>query len=237
MTTGNWNNQDGLALQFGTSKALPDWSGEYNILGSTREIEFLIPLVPVTMGGYQIPAIPTSFTGTSTYAAAGISNPDLFIPLQTTAIQTASSTALTVSKPQLFIEMVQLTALTGMVGGTSFSVGLAAMGTNQQFVQIAPNSATQIVNAVVTATLTSPGMTATWWQPGTSTYSVPTTVAGGGSWIGQVPLVTNTNCFGNSGVNSNLPSQAWISATASGVFTDGLIKCKMRYTTYGSINQ
>ncbi len=100
---GQWNNQDGLPLLFGTTKALPDWSGDYVMYGSTREFECLIPLVPVTMGGYTVPAIPTSFSGTTTYAAAGISNPDLLVPLQTTAVQTASGSALTVSKPQLYI--------------------------------------------------------------------------------------------------------------------------------------
>src|SRR5229473_8076276 len=138
---GQWNNQDGLPLLFGTTKALPDWSGDYVMYGSTREFECLIPLVPVTMGGYTVPAIPTSFSGTTTYAAAGISNPDLLVPLQTTAVQTASGSALTVSKPQLYIEDVQLTALSGAVGGTNFSVGLAVMNpANQQFAQATPNA-------------------------------------------------------------------------------------------------
>src|SRR5258708_27556697 len=107
---GQWNNQDALPLQFGTTKALPDWSGDYVSYGSTREAEFLVPLVPVTMGGYTVPAIPTSFSGTTTYAAPGISNPDFLFPLQVTAVQTASGSPLTVSNPQLSIEYFQLTA-------------------------------------------------------------------------------------------------------------------------------
>lgn len=230
MSSGNWTNLDNLPLQFGTSKALPDYSGEYKMYGSTREVEFLVPLIPVTMGGYTIPAIPTSFSGTTTYAAAGISNPDLLLPLQSTAVQTASGSAITWSKPQLVIESIQVTALSGMVGGTNVKIGLAAINpANQQFAQVTPNAGVQIVDTLVTATLATAGMTATFYQPGSTTYSVPASVAGGGAWIGNVPLVTNAF--------TPLPLDAWVSATATGTFTDGVLKVKMRYTYNGSINQ
>jgi len=226
---GQWNNNDSLVLQFGTTKALPDYAGEYSLSGSTREMEFLVPLVPVTIGGMTIPGIPTTFSGTSTYAAAGISNPDFLFPLQTTAVQTASGSALTITRPQLFIEQVQVTALSGAVGGTNLSIGLATLNpTNQQFVQVTPNAAVQLVNTVVTASLPV-GQTVTWYQAGTTTDSVPASVAGGGAWIGQVPLVTNAI--------TPLPQNAWVSAIATGTFTDGLLKVKVRYTAYGSINQ
>lgn len=227
---GQWNNIDALPLQFGTTKALPDWSGEYRVGSSTREIEFLVPLIPVTMGGLTIPAIPTSFSGTTTYAAAGISNPDLLFPLQTTAPQTASGSAITISKPQLYIEQVQITALSALAGGTNVSVGLATMNTaNSQFVQVTPNAGVQLVNAVVTATLPL-GQTMTWNAPGAVGYgNGAANVAGGGTWISQVPLVTNAI--------TPLPTNAWISAIASGTFTDGLLKVKVKYTMNGSINQ
>src|SRR6266576_1849160 len=151
---GQWNNQDGLPLQFGTVKALPDYSGEYSVSGSTREVEFLVPLVPVTFGGFTLPAIPTTFSGTTTFAAAGISNPDLLMPLQTTAVQTASGSALTISRPQLTIESVAVTALSPAAGGTNLSIGLATMDTaTDQFVQVTPNPGVQLVNTIVTASL------------------------------------------------------------------------------------
>jgi len=229
MTSGQWNNQDGLVLQFGTAKALPDWGGDYLAYGSTRELEALIPLVPTTMGGYTMPAIPTTFSGTTTYAAAGISNPDLLFPLQTFTVDVASGSAITITKPQIFVESVSLSPIEPVTGGTSISVGLATLNpTNQQYVQITPNAGTQLVSAAVTATLNNG--TSTFWSGTTNTYAVPTATAGGGSWVGiPEPLVTNAI--------TPLPQQAWISAIATGAFTAGLVKMRVRYFIWGTTNQ
>ena len=232
MSTGNWTNKDNLPLQFGTSKALPDWSGEFRTTGSSREVEFIVPLIPVTMGGYTMPAVPTSFSGTTTYAAAGISNPDLLFPLQWTALEVTSGSALTVTKPSLFIEQVQITSLSPMAGGTSLAVGFATINpANQQFAQVTPDTGVQLVDTLVTATFaTTAGLTQTWNRPGSTGYgSGAANVAGGGAWIKQVPLVTNAF--------TPLPTDAWVSAIATGSFTDGVLKVKVRYTYNVSINQ
>lgn len=42
MVTGNWNNNDGLYLKYGTSKAVPATAGDFLGLGSNRIIEFKI---------------------------------------------------------------------------------------------------------------------------------------------------------------------------------------------------
>jgi hypothetical protein len=229
---GQWNNQDGLPLQFGTTKALPDWSGDYVAYGSTRIAECLIPLVPVTMGGYTMPAIPTSFSGTTTYAAAGISNPDFLFPLQTTAPQTASGSAITISKPQLIIEKVEVSSLSPMAGGTSVTVGLAVMNASQNFVQVTDavsSGGNHLVDTLATATLNTSGGTAIWYAA-TNTRSFPASTAGGGAWVGiRAPLITNSI--------TPLPQGAWVSAIATGSFTDGVLQMKVYYKYSGSINQ
>lgn len=230
MSSGLYINKDNLPLQFGTSKALPDWSGEYHVGASTREVEFLVPLVPITLGGYTIPAIPTTFSGTTTFAAAGISNPDLLFPMQITAPETTSASALTVTKPQLYIEQVQVTSLTPLAGGTSVAIGFATLNASQAIVQVTPDTGVQLVDTLVTATFaTTAGLTTTWNRPGSTGYGATSLTAGGGAWIKQMPLITNSI--------TPLPTNAWISAIATGTFTDGVLKVKVRYAQMGCINQ
>ncbi len=42
MASGNWNNNDGLYLKYGTSKATPATAGDFLAYGSNRVIEFKI---------------------------------------------------------------------------------------------------------------------------------------------------------------------------------------------------
>src|SRR5882672_3290599 len=123
MVSGNWYNQDGLYLQFGTSKAIPEIGGDYLIYGETREVEQLVPLVPfqLTAAGQQVPApAQTSFSGTGTAAAAGIQSLTTFMPLQITApVVTTTGGVLLLSAPQLFIEEVTVEGLVTAAGGTS----------------------------------------------------------------------------------------------------------------------
>ncbi len=44
MVAGTWTNQDGLYLQFGTQKAIPEIGGDYLAYGSNRIYEQYIPL-------------------------------------------------------------------------------------------------------------------------------------------------------------------------------------------------
>jgi hypothetical protein len=236
MSTGFWFNQDGLPLQFGTAKAIPELGGDYLAFGENRVFEQLIPLVPYTAGtgNVQVPAPPTTFSGTSTPIAAGIQSMTNLIPLQITAINTGG-TSITMAATQMFIEEVQVIPLITATGGTSIAVGLVTTAqATDTFAQVTPNAGAQILNGVTNAAMSVAGGTGT----GRITYTTSgsfgvqagsTTVAGGGSWIGQnMPLVTNSI--------TPLPTNAWLSTIATGTFTNGLIKVRVRYTLYGSIS-
>ncbi len=238
MVAGFWLNQDGLPLQFGTAKAIPEVGGDYLVYGETREIEQLIPLVPMAMGSgaIQVPAPPTSFSGTSTPIAAGIQSLTEIVPLQITPVTTVSGGVLTFTTTQLFFENVEVDTIIAATGGTSISVGLAAVSPgspSSSYVQVTPNAGTQLIKNVVLASIGTTGQKTTWNLPGTTGIQSGTaalnTVAGGGDWLGSVPLVTNTL--------TPLPSKAYISTIATGTFTNGLIKLRLRYTLYGNISQ
>src|SRR6266446_8961919 len=152
MVAGFWLNQDGLPLQFGTAKAIPEVGGDYLVYGETRVIEQLIPLVPMAMGSgaIQVPAPPTSFVGTSTPIAAGIQSLTEIVPLQITPVTTVSGGVLTFTTTQLFFEQVELDTIVAATGGTSIAVGLVtqttpAPGASPSFVQATPNAGTQII--------------------------------------------------------------------------------------------
>lgn len=237
MSTGNWFNQDGLYLQYGTAKAVPEAGGDYLVYGETREIEQIIGLVPyqLTAAGLPIPAVPTSFSGTTTAIAAGIQSLTTQFPLQQTApVTTTTGGTLILSAPQIFIESVEVETLVTAAGGTSISVGLATASPaspSSSFVQVTPNAGVQLVNALLTANM-AVGMKAVFTQPGSTglLYSAASSspIAGGGTWVGiNMPLVTNAIV--------PLPQSAYISTTASGTFTNGLIKLRVRYAIYGNI--
>lgn len=234
---GFWINQDGLPKQFGTDKAIPEVGGDYLVYGETREIEQLIPLVPMVMGtgGLQVPAVPTSFSGTTTPAAAGIQSLTNILPLQITPVTTVSGGILTFTTTQLFFEQVEVETIIGATGGTSLSVGLACVSPgspSSTFVQVTPNAGTQIVKAMLIANMATSGQKAIFTQPGSTGLLMSAAngspIAGGGDWLGSVPLVTNAL--------TPLPSKAYISSVASGTFTNGLIKVRLRYTLYGNIS-
>src|SRR5208282_1305079 len=67
MVAGNWLKYDGLYLQYGTQKALPEYGGDYIVYGSTRELEVLISLGAMVIGSptgnIATAALPTSFQG------------------------------------------------------------------------------------------------------------------------------------------------------------------------------
>lgn len=48
MTSGNWMNSDGLYIQYGTSKAVPETGGDYLNYGANRVMEVLIDLTTLT---------------------------------------------------------------------------------------------------------------------------------------------------------------------------------------------
>lgn len=236
MTSGQWYNQDGLYLQFGTSKAIPEVGGDYLVYGDTREVETLVSLVPyqLTASGVPLPAVPTSFVGTGTAIQAGIQSLTTLMPLQLTApVVTTTSGTLLLSNPQLFIESVEVEGLVSAAGGTSIAMGLVTTspGTpTSSFVQVTPNAGVQLINGLLTANMVA-GVKVVYTQPGSTGLRMDTAalVAGGGTWVGvNTPLVTNAI--------TPLPTSAWLSTIATGTFTNGLIKVRIRYSTYGNIN-
>lgn len=234
MVAGTWNNQDGLYLQFGTQKAVPEVGGDYLIYGETREIEQYINLVPwqLTAAGQQVPAAPTTFSGTTTAAAAGITSLTTFVPLQITApVITTTSGVLLISAPQVFYEEVTVEGLVSAAGGTSIAVGLATINpATQQFVQVTPNAGSQLIGTLATANMAA-GQRVSFTQAATTglRWDTVTAVGTSGNWLGNVPLVTNAI--------TPLPTSAYISTIATGTFTNGLIKLRLRYNIYNTINQ
>ncbi len=237
MVGGFWLNQDGLPLQFGVQKAIPEIGGDYLVYGETREIEQLIPLIPMQVGNGNplVAAPPTSFVGTGLPSAAGIQSLTTLVPLQLTAPQTSAvSGNLVFTNTQLFFESVEVETIIGATGGTSLAVGLVTQQPGQPsgaFVQVTPNPGVQLVNGILIANMAAAGQRVTYTVPSTTglKWDTATAVAGGGVWLSNVPLVTNAI--------TPLPTSAWISTIATGAFTNGLIKLRLRYTMYGNIQQ
>jgi hypothetical protein len=252
MVSGFWFNQDGLPLQFGTQKPIPELGGDYCLYGPNRVSEQLISLGAMATGNgvIQVPALPSSFSGTGFPIAAGIQSLTNLIPLQTTAPVTAanSSGVLTIVNPQVYWTNVEIECLVsanaGSGGATGITVGLvtsenaAQAGTaNGQFIQVTPNAGTQIV------TLTNAAMVAghKWFiGPDGSIYGSSATGVTAGNWISaglQLPAVTNVlSPASNQGINN-----AWISSIAtggtySGASGGGLLKLRIHYGVYGPIN-
>lgn len=65
MVGGSWTNNDGLFIQYGTSKATPTTAGDYRSEGEWRDIEFTVTLSSLTTS----PTIVgnTTFLGTNIF--------------------------------------------------------------------------------------------------------------------------------------------------------------------------
>lgn len=262
MVAGYWNNNDGLGLQYGTQKAIPDLGGDFLVYGETREIEQYIPLVPTTWGsgGVAVAAPPTSLTfpiaaNQTTPQSVGIQSFTTMLPLQITAPQSASGSALSLTNPQLYIEKVELVCLQTVAPTTNtMQIGLVALSNQtppSSYIQITPSAGVQIIGATTPLTLnTAVGTSGCYTQFTTNTApgaafggtagtggGVPIATTGNaGAWVGtNVALVTNTN-FDPTGSAQSLPQEAWISTLTSGAFTAGLLKLRIKYYIYGNIN-
>lgn len=239
---GFWLNQDGLPVQFGTDKAISELGGDYLVFGDSREFESYIPLGATAFGPagtLSYPGTPSSFSGTSTFKEAGIVSRTGLFPLQPTAPVTVAdgNGLLTIKNPQLYISQVDLEVLVAANAGTGGATGLTGIGlvtvnpATPAFVQVTPNAGVQFVGAVVNANMTA-GKHWTWYADGTAIGSSNPPTAG--SWLGAVPLVTNSI--------TPLPTNGFVSAivaggTYSGASGGGLLRLRVRYNWYGSINQ
>jgi hypothetical protein len=292
MVAGNWLNYDGLYLQYGTQKAVPELGGDYSVYGSTRELEVMISLGATVFGqptgNVATAALPTLFQGTiasQTVASnTGIVSYTTLFPLQptapigmsTTGIFTASAGAangiLNIINPQMFIEQIELTTLVAANNSTNSSTGLTGIGlvipvsnqtssvTAPSWAQVTPNAGLQLMQAVTNAEMTPSATVPSKWvfwpglaggstqmavaefkTPATSTTTYPTA----GVWLGNVPLTTLSETY----LPGSLPNNAYISAIVStggtpgavntgytGANEGGLLKLRVRYYWYGSIN-
>lgn len=246
MVAGFWYNQDGLPLQYGTQKQIPEMGGDYLVYGEYREIEQYIPLVPTQWSSspaFTVSAPPTSltFSGSGTPIQAGIQSLTTEFPLQITAPQTASGSALTLTNTQLFVETVELLTLQTVAPTTNtMTIGLVTTnpGTpSSTFVQVTPNAGFQLVGSSaatgVTVNFSAVGTRVLFPTAGTTGNvfaggAVTQTTGNAGAWLGNVPLVTNAI--------TPLPQNAWISTLTNGAFTSGLLKLRVKYWLYGNIS-
>ena len=70
MVAGNWMNNDGLYIQYGTSKAVPTTMGDFSMPGEWRDMEFTVTLstlsaTPVIQGN-------TTFLPTGVFIESGL---------------------------------------------------------------------------------------------------------------------------------------------------------------------
>jgi hypothetical protein len=261
MTAGYWVNQDGLLLNYGVQKAVPEVGGDFLAYGETRLIETYISLAPTTFGQAQnvpvsIAGVPQGFTSNNTPngpTSAGIVSETTMFPLQVTAPQNTGSSGLGVAltQTQLWIDRVEVECLITANAGTGGATGLTGVGlvvwnpTSQVYVQVTPNAGTQLLGAMTNAQMTA-GNKWTFWPvsaSGAMTAFPTSTPPTGGNWGGAVPLVTNSISIPVLASPSNpngLPEWAYISAVAtggtySGTTAAGLLKLRVFYNMYGNI--
>lgn len=246
MVAGFWVNQDGLPLQFGTQKPIPELGGDFLMYGDSREIEWYISLGATSFGtnALQVPALPSSFTGTSTPIAAGIQSLTTLIPVPTVAPITVANASgvLTLNQPEIVWDELEIECLiaanAGTGAATGITVGLATMiPSTQSFAQVTPNPGTQIVTLLNSAMVANNKVKI---LPNGVILGTATGVTAG-NWIStglQLPAATNiTTGFTTSSTANN----AWVSALAtggtySGASGGGLLKMRLKYTQIGSIN-
>lgn len=247
MSSGFWLDPDGLPRQYGTQKAIPEVGGDYVVFGPNRAIETYICLGATAFGNgaLQVPALPSSFSGTSTPIAAGIQSLTTQFPLQTIAPVTVASSGgiLTLKNTQVYIDSIEVECLiaanAGTGSATGITIGLVTINpATQAFVQVTPNAGTQLVKSLLNAEMVA-GAKLIFLPDGTSIgTAVGSSTAG--DWMGtttvgtQIPLVTNSI--------TPLPAYAYISAIAaggtySGSSGGGLLKLRINYGLYGVINQ
>jgi len=247
MVTGSWINNDGLNLQYGTSKALPEIGGDFLMYGDQREIEVYLNLAAdtVTYGGNTLPGLlqySTLLFGSSstTSQAAGVISLTTLFPIQTYT-NTLTGTVSGLSGPQVNLESVEVVTLIPMTASsaTGINLGLVTAQTGQAsgqptwWVQVAPNAGVQLLNNLTNAMFTTVGQKVILYP----TTQIPAAAVGQGTWLidGNMPVTTTTT---TASASSPLAQSAFLSAGAiGGTYTGGLLKIRIKYNIYGVINQ
>lgn len=256
MTSGSWLNNDGMYLQFGTQKAVPELAGDYKAYAANRVLEILISPGALSFGTPANQAnsapLPSSFQGTiasqTATANTGIVSYTTLFPLQPTAPVTApaATSILSIVNPQIYIDQIDVEVLVAFTAGTSSATGLTGVGlvvalpangaNPSSWAQVTPNAGVQFLGAATNAQMTA-GKKWSYLPDGAIIGSTNPPVAG--SWLGNVPLTTLAETF----LPGSLPNNAYISAIASGgaysgatATAGGLMRMRVFYNIFGSIN-
>lgn len=261
MTTGSWLNYDGLYLQYGTTKAVQEYGGDYVIYGPWRELEVMISAgassISNPANSNNTLALPSSFQGTvasqTTAANTGVLSYTTFFPLQPTAPVNAATAGgiITITNPQLMIDQVDIRCLTdltvtgsatGLVGvGLVCSLPVTTTGGPPAWAQITPNAGVQLSGAIVNAKWVK-GAHYIFLADGTAMGTASGPVAG--SWLTaagkgyQLPLTTLSETM----LPGSLPNNAYLSAitTGSAQYTGttegGLMLFSVKYRQMFTIN-
>lgn len=88
MVGGNWMNNDGLYIQYGTSKAVPTTMGDYQMPGEWRDIEFTANLAT----GQPLATAGTYIMGNTTMLPTGV-----FIESVNYSVETAGAGGTSIS--------------------------------------------------------------------------------------------------------------------------------------------
>jgi len=157
MVGGNWRNNDGLFVQFGTSKAIPTTMGDYLSYGDTREIEFTILMSSLT-------ATPAIMGNTTFFGSASV-----FIESVTTDVDvtTAGGTSLSVGLMNLdgstvisntaFLSAAPIADHTTAGQRKDYTVGVTGVGTLVGTVPAAFASGGAYISALAAGTYTGLG--------------------------------------------------------------------------------
>jgi hypothetical protein len=263
MVAGYWINQDGLLLQYGTEKAYPELGGDYLAYAETRLAEVYISYPSTTWGQtsgvpIQFPGIANTFVASSTpfgQSSAGLLSLTLQFPMQTIAYNTSA----TLNNTNIWIDRVEYEQLiTAITGSSGVATGLLGAGfvvwnyqSNTAYAQVTPGGATALLGAgFSTATLAGSNKW-TFWPVGQTTAMTvfPGTAVTGGTWGGQIPLISNaiTASYLASPANpTGLPTWAYLAAWATGgsaasaayggTSAAGLGRLRVFYNIYGNIN-
>lgn len=166
MSTGNYLNKDGLAIQFGTSKANTENWGDYKAFGSTRVCEGLIDLTTLTT------AAPSAFS------VAIQSLTELFGPAGGAAGSVGGAGG---NSNTWFIERVE--AVVETAATTSSSATLKVGLVEVDMATVPSNYDHALINAETTTNLGTVGAC----QVYVGANSTPAGSANGGTLIGTTP--------------------------------------------------
>lgn len=247
MVAGYWTNQDGLPLQYGVQKAIPELGGDFLIYGDNREIECYISLANTQWGSGSsgafpfYPAVPqapfpASPTPQTTPIQAGVQSMTALFPLQTTTPVTTSNVTgggLFFSAPQVWIDTIEVQCLVTANAGSGGATGLTGIGlvyptqagVSSAWAQVAPNAGVQFLGSITNAAMTA-GATYTFRANANNTAGT-----GGAGYIqystANTATVTAGSWLGNVPITTS-----FLNGSSGTLATEGVISAFATAGTY-----